>query len=167
MKLNSRMWTAVWLFKHQVLLSLEYHHSFTQQDTMNITFCPQQDSTLGKNYFVETTTTWHIILLFVLAEKWRCRTWQCAQSHIALYIWWKPNTTHRQKHFMPSVKHGGGRLMVLAWQPQGLSDLQTLKTPTMNFAVCCGVPESNVRLCVMSIMLGLKANAVNFGDSCK
>ena len=28
------------------------------------------------------------------------------------YVWWKPNTAHHQKHTIPTVKHGGGSIML-------------------------------------------------------
>lgn len=29
-----------------------------------------------------------------------------------MYVWHKNNTAHRQKNTMPTVKHGGGRIML-------------------------------------------------------
>ena len=28
------------------------------------------------------------------------------------YVWWKTNTAHHPKHTMPTVKHGGGSIML-------------------------------------------------------
>jgi len=61
-----------------------------------------------------------------------------AQNH----IWRKPNTAYQHKHLIPTVKHGGRGLMILACF--AATEPEHLAVVELN-SVNLSIPESHVR----------------------
>jgi len=69
--------------------------------------------------------------------KWRCN----AQPNTA-----KTNTAYQHKHLIPTVRHGGGGMMIWAcFAAEGPGHLAVIES-TMNFSVYQSIVESNMRL---------------------
>ena len=73
-----------------------------------------------------------------------------AQQHIR----WKPNTAYQHKHLIPTVKHGGGGLMIRAcFTATGPQHLAVLKS-TMNSSLYQRIPDSDVGPSVWQLKFG-------------
>jgi len=73
-----------------------------------------------------------------------------AQQHVLR----KPNTAYQHKHLIPTVKHGGGGLMIWACSAAtGPGHLAVIES-TMNSSVYQSILESNVRPSVWQLKLG-------------
>ena len=73
-----------------------------------------------------------------------------AQQH----IWRKPNTAYQHKHLIPTVKHGGGGLMIWAGSAATVPGHLAVIESTLNSSGYQSILELNVRPSVRQLKLG-------------